>query len=150
MLSKIENGQTASAVATLSKIANELKLSLSWLLAEEEEKSLSITKKTARSTISGDGEVGYSYETLANLSSISQIEPVVVHVLEEPITDERFTHNEDEFIYVLSGEIHLSYGEELHYLEEGDSAYFKGIVPHVFLPINRKEAKVLTIFVANH
>ena len=150
LLSKIENGQTASAVATLSKIANELNLSLAYLLAEEEDKSLQITKRTARQTISGNNEVGYSYETLANPSSSSRIEPTIVHVLEEPITNERFTHNEDEFIYVLLGEIQLSYGEELHHLEEGDSAYFKGTVPHVFLPINQKEAKVLTIFIENY
>jgi glyoxylate utilization-related uncharacterized protein len=59
---------------------------------------------------------------------MSQLEPIIVHVHEEPIMDERFTHNEDKFIYVLSGEIHLSYGEELHSLEEGDSAYLKGLL----------------------
>lgn len=123
-------------------------MSLSWLLTEEKEKSLSITKKTARSTISGSNEVGYSYETLANLSSVSRIEPIVIHVLEEPITKERFTHEEDEFIYILSGEIELSHGEETHHLEEGDSAYFKGTVPHVFLPVNQNDAKVLSVFIA--
>ncbi len=148
MLSKIENGQTASAIATLSKIAKELNLSLSWLLTEEQEQSLLVTKKAARTTISGSEEVGYSYDMLANLSSSSRIEPTIIHVLEEPITSERFTHQEDEFIYILSGEIHLSHGDDRHHLVEGDSAYFKGTLPHVFLPINRKGAKVLSVFIA--
>lgn len=110
---------------------------------------MSIVKQTNRSTITGNVEVGYSYDTLANLSQMSQIEPVVVHVLKDPIRNKLFTHKEDEFIYILSGEIELSHGGETHHLDEGDSAYFKGTVPHVFLPVNRQEAKVLTIFISS-
>src|SRR5690625_5967043 len=40
LLSKIENGQTSSAVATLSKISNALDVPLSWLLEDTPEQDL--------------------------------------------------------------------------------------------------------------
>ena len=36
LLSKIENGQTSSAIATLAKIAKALNVSLSWLLEDKQ------------------------------------------------------------------------------------------------------------------
>ncbi len=61
---------------------------------------------------------------------------------------EPFTHIEDEFIYILSGSINLYYDGELYFLEPGDSAYFEGNIPHIFLSADKNtEAKVLTLFI---
>lgn len=147
LISKIENGQTASAVATLSKIAHHLETPLSWFLEENGEKKLTLLPAKNRTSKIGNQEIGYMYETLANRSQFSKIEPVVVSVLPDSSEEGPFTHPEDEFIYILSGSINLSYDGESHFLEEGDSAYFDGTIPHVFLPVNNKEAKVLTIFI---
>jgi uncharacterized cupin superfamily protein len=94
--------------------------------------------------------IGYMYEMLANRSPFSRIEPTVVTVLPDSDTREPFTHLEDEFIYVLSGTIDLWYDGETYRLTEGDSAYFEGEKPHIFLPVTEEEAKVLTIFVQSY
>lgn len=150
LLSKIENGQTASAVATLSKIADNLETPLSWFLEENEQQNLILLPSNNRPSQIGSKEMGYMYERLANRSRFSKIEPVLVTVPPDSEVTEPFTHSEEEFIYILSGSIHLWYDGNSHLLKEGDSAYFNGSIPHIFLPASDQEAKVLTIFVQSN
>lgn len=135
-------------MATLSKIAQQLNAPLSWFLEADSQNKLSIVKNSEKTIKVGDKEIGYTYESLANRPHFSNIKPVIVTVLPESELVEPFTHVEDEFIYILSGTINLYYDGELHYLKQGDSAYFEGNVPHIFLSTDSKsEAKVLTIFI---
>src|SRR5699024_4852564 len=80
LLSKIENGQTSSAIATLSKISKELDVPLAWLLEDTQEQSVVIQTKNERSSKVGCVHMGYSYELLANKSKYSGVEPTIVHV----------------------------------------------------------------------
>src|SRR5690625_49344 len=151
LLSKIENGQTSSAVATLSKISQSLGVSLSWVLDDRPETDLVFLPKVNRQTSVGDESMGYSYELLANRSKFSNIEPTIVYVTpkDENLRREPYTHDQDEFIYILEGSIDLLYDEREKRMTKGDSAYFKGTKPHLFIPVDNKGAKVLTIFVEN-
>lgn len=151
LLSKIENGQTSSAVATLSKISQSLKVSLSWVLDDRPETDLVLMPKANRQTSVGDESMGYSYELLANRSKFSNIEPTIVYVTpkDQNLRQEPYTHSQDEFIYILEGSICLLYDGEENLMNKGDSAYFKGTKPHLFMPIDNQGAKVLTIFVEN-
>lgn len=149
MLSKIENGQTSSAIATLSKIAKSLDVPLSWLLEDTPEKDIVILPKHKRQAKIGNEHIGYSYERLANRSKYTGIEPTIVHVTPKDYHTriETYTHTEDEFIYILKGSIYLSYDDEKYLMKEGDTAYFKGTKPHLFLPVDNEGAKILTLFI---
>ena len=148
MLSKIENGQSAAAVATLSKISEALNIPLSWILDNRPETDFVLQSKSMRQSKVGHEDMGYSYELLAK-SRFSNIEPAIVHVTPKDanLRHEPYTHSEDEFIYVLEGEIYLLYDQDKHHLKEGDTAYFKGTKPHLFIPVDNDGAKVLTIFI---
>ncbi|MCZ2258203.1 helix-turn-helix domain-containing protein [Sporosarcina sp. G11-34] len=146
-ISKIENGQAAPAVATLSKIAQALNAPLSWFLESNVQNKLSIVRTKERTVKVGNKELGYMYEVLANRPHFSKVEPVIVTVLPEAGLVEPFTHLEDEFIYIISGSINLYYNGELYFLEEGDSAYFEGRIPHIFLATDKLESKVLSMFI---
>lgn len=149
MLSKIENGQAAAAVATLSKISDTLAVPLSWLLTEEKEEDLILQKKNDRPSKVGDHSMGYSYELLANRAPYSGLEPTIVHVTpkEDNQRTKGYTHSQDEFIFILEGSIILFYDGEEYFMDKGDSAYFQGYKPHLFMPVNNEEAKVLTLFI---
>ncbi len=151
MLSKIENGQTASAVATLSKISEALDVPLSWLLDEKTEEDLVLQKKADRKSRLGDenDNLGYSYELLANRSYYSGIEPTIVHVTPKDSNrrKEGYTHSQDEFIFILEGSIILFYDGKEYVMDKGDSAYFQGHKPHLFVPVDNEEARVLTLFI---
>ncbi|WP_342028689.1 XRE family transcriptional regulator [Oceanobacillus limi] len=151
LLSKIENGQTASAIATLSKISDALEVPLSWVLEEKPEQDLVLLPKSKRPSKIGDENMGYSYELLANRSQYTGIEPTIVHVTPKDLNvrEELYTHSQDEFIFILEGSIYLNYDGEKHYMEKGDSAYFQGSKPHLFIPVNNDGAQVLTFFITN-
>lgn len=93
--------------------------------------------------------MGYSYELLANRSQYTGVEPTIVHVTPKDLNvrEEAYTHAEDEFIYILKGTIELSYNGNKHYMEKGDTAYFKGTKPHLFIPVDNEGAEVLTLFI---
>lgn len=148
MLSKIENGQTAAAVATLSKIGDALNLPLAWILDDRPETDLVLQPKATRQIRVGDREMGYSYELLAR-SRFSGVEPTIVHVTPKHanLRHEPYTHSQDEFIFILQGSIYLYYDQETYLMEEGDTAYFKGTKPHLFVPVDNDGAKVLTVFI---
>ncbi|WP_337969754.1 helix-turn-helix domain-containing protein [Virgibacillus salexigens] len=152
LLSKIENGQTASAIATLSKISEVLHVPLSWLLDDHDDRDLVLLPHGERQFKVGDENMGYSYELLANRSRFTGIEPTIVHVTPRDmnVRQEVYTHSQDEFIYILEGKIQLLYGESKHHMEQGDSAFFKGNKSHLFIPVNNEPARVLTIFIDNH
>ena len=80
LLSKIENGQTSSAIATLAKIAKALNVSLSWLLEDKPEQDIVLLHRNQRRAKIGDEHMGYSYELLANRSPFSRVEPTIAHV----------------------------------------------------------------------
>lgn len=149
MLSKIENGQTSSAVATLSKISQSLNIPLSWVLDDRPETDLVLMPRSNREASVEDAGMGYSYELLANRSKFSPIEPTIVYVTPKDVNEryEPYTHTQEEFIYILDGSIYLHYDGEEHYLEKGDTAFFKGENPHLFIPVDNNGAKVLTIFI---
>ncbi|HLR09636.1 MAG TPA: helix-turn-helix domain-containing protein [Bacillota bacterium] len=148
LLSKIENGQTASAVATLSKISEVLDVPLSWVLDDQPETDLIKLAKSDRQYHMGDENMGYSYQLLAN-KRFSNVEPTIINVTPKDanVRSEPFTHSQDEFIYILEGAIELFYNGEKHYLAKGDSAYFKGKNPHMYMPVDNEGAKLLTVFI---
>src|SRR5699024_10925745 len=148
MLSKVENGQTASAVATLSKISEALNVPRPCGLHDKPERDIVLQTKSERQFRVGHEEMGYSYALLAR-RRFSNIESTIVHVTpkDSNIRHEPYTHTEDEFIYVLEGSIYLLYEDEKHYMEKGNTAYFKGTNPHLFIPVDNEGASVLTVFV---
>lgn len=149
LLSKIENGQTTSAIATLSKISKALEVPLSWLLEDHAEMDLVISQQKERQAKLGDEHMGYSFELLANRSQYTGVDPTIVHVTPKDINlrTDAYTHSQDEFIYILEGSIELLYNGEKHLMHQGDSANFKGTSPHLFIPVDNHGAKVLTLFI---
>ncbi|WP_342710113.1 XRE family transcriptional regulator [Lentibacillus persicus] len=149
LLSKIENGQTSSAVATLSKIAESLDVPLSWVLDGHPETDLVVQPKAERRLSADDENMGYSLELLASRSRFSRIEPTIVHVTPKDFNDrqEPYTHTQDEFIYIVEGAIELYYDGKTYYMEKGDTGHFKGVKPHLFMPVDNDGAKILTVFI---
>lgn len=148
-ISKIENGNISVAIATLSKIAKVLGVELSWFFEEEEEgQPIYIMKRVDinQSPKDDDYFFGYSYYPLANNKRLPFIQTFLVHVPQQVKDKKPFTHDEEEFAYVIRGTIDLYYDGTLYRLEEGDNAYFDGTIPHMFLPVDG-DAHVLVVMV---
>ena len=147
-VSKIENSDKAPPFSTLSKIANALDTDISLLLADESEApenlSLCIVKKDERKEVVSRGTLyGLHYEALAHKKIGKNMEPYIIL----PVFREKgiFSHEGEEFIYVLEGRYEFSYDGKKYLLNAGDSIYFDSIVPHNGRSLGKKKAKILAV-----
>lgn len=133
----------------MSKISQALDIPLSWVIDDRPETDIVLLPREHREFVVDDMEMGYSYELLANRSKLSHIEPTIVHVTPKDanVRYTPYTHSQDEFIYILEGEIYLSYDGEKHHMTKEDTAYFKGSKPHLFIPVDNRGARILTVFI---
>ena len=134
MLSRIENGQTATSLDALSRIARALGVSLSALFKNygaegggaqliKAGESMEVARRGTRS--------GHTYHLLSYQQGPSkQFEPFLITIEHESATFPVFEHPGTEFIYMLEGRIEYRHGKTVYDLEPGDSLTFDGNVPH--------------------
>jgi transcriptional regulator with XRE-family HTH domain len=147
-VSKIENSHKAPPFSTLIKIANGLNTDVSLLIAEDSEIlkdiNLCIVRKNERKEVISRGSLyGYHYEALAHRKVGKNMEPYII----EPAFKEKavFSHEGEEFMYVLEGTHEFVYDGKKYILHEGDSIYFDSIIPHSGRNVGRKKAKILAV-----
>ncbi len=147
-VSKIENSDKAPPFSTLIKIADALNTDISLLIAEDSEVpeniNLCIVRKNERKEVISRGTLyGYHYEALAHKKTGKNMEPYIIL----PAFNERgvFSHEGEEFMYILEGTHEFIYDGKKYLLGEGDSIYFDSIIPHSGRSIGNKKAKILAI-----
>jgi transcriptional regulator with XRE-family HTH domain len=147
-VSKIENSDKAPPFSTLSKIANALDTDIGFLIADDSEPPkdirLCIVKPNERKEVASRGTLyGYHYEALAHRKIGKNMEPYIIM----PAFREKgvFSHEGEEFMYVLEGRHEFIYDGKKYLLHEGDSIYFDSIVPHTGRSVGKKKAKILAV-----
>jgi uncharacterized cupin superfamily protein len=58
------------------------------------------------------------------------------------------THEGEEFVYVLTGEVEITYGKDMYRLKAGDGMYYDSIVPHHVHSAGSAGARVLAVVYA--
>jgi len=147
-LSKIETGQISSPIGTLLSIAGALGVRLAEFFQESSNPpKFILTRKGKGDVIVRDGShLGYSYEALAVNYPNKPLEPFILTV--SPGDEEgHFVHPGQEFIYMISGKIEFTLGQEKIPLEEGDSLYFDPSVAHSLKLLSEENARFLCIFI---
>jgi transcriptional regulator with XRE-family HTH domain len=134
MLSKIENGQAATSLDTLSRIARALGASMSQMFRDYE-----LPAGGAQLVKAGEGmEVvrrgtrrGHTYHLLAyDRGPRKSFEPFLVTMDDASEVFPSFEHPGTEFLYLLKGKIEYRHGKQTYVLEPGDALTFRGDVPH--------------------
>jgi mannose-6-phosphate isomerase-like protein (cupin superfamily) len=132
----------------LSKIANALDTDIGFLIADDSEPPkdirLCIVKPNERKEVVSRGTLyGYHYEALAHRKIGKNMEPYIII----PAFREKgvFSHEGEEFMYVLEGTHEFVYGNKKYVLKEGDSIYFDSIIPHSGRGIGKKRARILGV-----
>jgi transcriptional regulator with XRE-family HTH domain len=148
-ISKIENSHRAPPLTTLTKIAEVLELDVTRLLSEDFEASegqngLCIVRKDEQKLLFSRGmHYGYQYKALAYKKAGKNMEPYMIEPDFE--TNGVFSHEGEEYMYVLEGTHEFYYNNMKYILEEGDSIYFDSIIPHYGRSIGKKKAKILVV-----
>jgi quercetin dioxygenase-like cupin family protein/DNA-binding XRE family transcriptional regulator len=74
------------------------------------------------------------------------MEPFIVDIQPGRESDYRLSsHEGEEFVYVLEGEIEINYGKEVYHLSKGDSIYYDSIIAHNVHAGSDNAAKILAV-----
>lgn len=143
-LSQVERAQTSTSIASLQKIAAVMNIRLSDLFEQEGERRPRVLHREARPVLSY-GKLGRKF--LLTPRPLDNLEVFVCEFQAGGSTgDEPYTHGDsEELLIVLSGEIHLQLGAELHALKAGDSIDYRSSVPHRVVNVGAEVASTLFI-----
>jgi mannose-6-phosphate isomerase-like protein (cupin superfamily) len=104
-------------------------------------------RKTIRRVINPLGtDHGYTYEALCSFGGNRSMEPFLLTV-EPGVRDEEslYSHEGQEFLFVLEGTVLMLLGNERVELNEGDSLYFNSSLKHRMLNPGARPSRVLAV-----
>jgi DNA-binding transcriptional MerR regulator/mannose-6-phosphate isomerase-like protein (cupin superfamily) len=140
-LSALERGQMSASIATLRRLARFYRLSILSLF-DPSEANPGRVRPEQRKVLEGNG---VRMELLSWGNTV--MEPHLFRIAPAAGSgDESYTHEGEEFLYILKGCIEIALnGGEANRLEEGDSFYFESSTPHRWVNPGKKEAWVLWV-----
>jgi len=152
---QIESGALLPSLSPLIRIARSLGVRLGTFLDDQEEKGPVIVRAGAHEAVvrfSGRERPARSdldFFSLAANKTGRRMEPFLIDIHPASAQDARpSTHEGEEFVYVLAGDVEISYGKEVYVLHPGDSIYYDSIVPHHVHSTGSAEARVLGVVYA--
>jgi transcriptional regulator with XRE-family HTH domain len=151
LISQIENNKISPPIATLSKIAVFFDVRIGHFFSEsEEECPFEIMRSSERTIIprvvSQDGSVhGYFYESMSVRKKNRKMDPFLLTLNEKVTNTDTYSHNGEEFLFVLKGTADLLLDGQRIVLNEGDSIYFDATLKHRLLSSSNDEVKVLAV-----
>lgn len=135
-LKAIEENEIYPSLGPLIKISRALSVRLGTFMDDQISKDPLIVRLAERTqqmtTHRGDqAPAEVVFYSLGKGKSDRHMEPFYVELLPESARDKSLSsHEGEEFIVVVSGEVELIYGNETYLLTAGDSLYYNSVVPH--------------------
>ena len=151
LLTEVETGESLLPLGQLIKLSKALSLRMADVISEGKE-SFTIVRADERKSIARFGEAresshGYEYESLAPGKKDRMMEPFLV-TLKPAVSDEPSTHDGQEFIYVLEGEMEVMVENAREVLKPGDSVYYDSSSTHLVRAHGDKPAKILAVLIS--
>ncbi len=149
ILEQVESNQMVPPLGTLIKLGKAMEMKMGYFISPGVEKPMTVVRSECRPTISRYGkrrseQYGYFYESLAPEKANRFMEPFLVTLVPTEIR-ELSSHDGQEFIFVLEGEIKVQVGEQTETLKAGDSVYYDSNFPHLVKCAGEKSAKILAV-----
>jgi transcriptional regulator with XRE-family HTH domain len=151
LIDKLENGALVPSLTPLFNIARALGVRLGTFLDDapqngpvlvESGKSKHVVRFSGK--CSNCKESSLEFNSLAADKQDRHMEPFIIDVHPQKGEHPLSSHEGEEFIYVLEGEIEILYGKETYNLEAGDSIYYDSVVPHDLHAVD-EDAKIMAV-----
>jgi transcriptional regulator with XRE-family HTH domain len=151
-LESIEEKGIVPSLGHLIKITRALGVRIGTFLDDQDQIGPVIvkagTEKTALSFSTNDEKTRehLNFYSLAQDKASRHMEPFIVEI--EPANESDYklsSHEGEEFIYILKGNIEINYGKEVYQLTKGDSIYLDSIVAHNVHAVGEQQAKILAV-----
>ena len=155
LLERIETGQMPPSLAPLMNIARALGVRLGTFLDDEVQGGPAVVRKGGADSVvrfcgsSPDDKSELDFYSLGSHKKDRHMEPFLINLHPSCAeSQQRSSHEGEEFLYVLKGAVRVVYGKECHVLQEGDSIYYDSIVPHAVCAEGGENARQLAVVYA--
>ena len=139
-LSALERSQVSASVGTLRKLARFYRTNILDFFNPQEPSSRVVSPKMRKVLPAGPG---VQMELLAWGNAV--MEPHLFRIAPEAGSGDSYTHEGEEFIYVLRGDLEIHVDGNHYRLKPGDSFYFESATPHRWKNPGHRETLVLWI-----
>ena len=139
-LSALERSHMSASVSTLRKLARFYKTNILGFF-DPAEANIRLVSPDKRKVL--EAGPGVRMELLAWGNTV--MEPHLFRIAPQSGSGESYTHEGEEFLYVLQGELQISLEEQEYRLQAGDSFYFESATPHNWTNPGRSETLVLWV-----
>ena len=139
-LSAIERSQMSASISTLRRLARFYKTNILEFFDPAESNSR-LVRPAARKVL--EAGPGVRMELLAWGNTV--MEPHLFRIAPKSGSGESYTHEGEEFLLVLRGQLQLALDNEEFRLKSGDSFYFESATPHRWKNPGRSETWVLWV-----
>ncbi len=140
-ISQIETGTANPSVATLKKVADVLGVPMGALFSDGLDQHLAppapltaaqsdvrVVRRDGRKSLSWPGRPWKTYLLTPDLQR--KLEVLLNELMPGDTVDEAYTHEGEEFGFVLEGQYEVTVGDEIYVLDEGDSISYPSHLPH--------------------
>ena len=143
-LEQIENGEIQPALGIISRIAAALGVRVGTFTDNHESRSAVVTRADEVGRVRTSTRI--SFDPLALPKDDRNMEPSIISINPETGDEtELSTHEGEEFLYILEGQMRVEYGNETFELHPGDSIYMDSIIRHRIASADGKPVRAISV-----
>jgi len=136
MISKIETSKTMPSVATLVRMAQHLGTTISGLMENDGWVKAIVCSRAEAEQKLVPTEKGYAIYPYASEYHEKKMQPFLFVAKKGEVKTHSLSHEGEEFIYIIEGEMKMQVGDTTYILKTGDSIYFNTIQKHGIMPVS--------------
>ncbi len=145
VIASIEDGEVLPALGVLTKLSRALGQRLGTFMDDQFKPDPIITRaadvEAAKVAAEGANTLGYASHSLALGKPDRHMDPFRIEFPADGV-DEVSSHEGEELIICIAGQVELTYGGEKTVLGPGDTAYYNSVVKHGLKAVGGKPASI--------
>lgn len=147
-LSMVERGLTSISITSLQNVAKALEVSTSVFFDSPPPSTSYVLRSHERPFVLREGTPGIYYSLASEQpEGQGQLEPVILQLPPEKTRTEMapYSHEGEEFIYVIEGIVTLWIENTVYELYPEDSYHIMSYIPHVIRNFSNRMARILCV-----
>ena len=149
VIASIEDGEVLPALGVLTKLSRALGQRLGTFMDDQFKPDPIITRaadlEAAKVAAEGKNTLGYASHSLALGKPDRHMDPFRIEFAADGVNEEASSHEGEELIICIAGQVELTYGGETVTLGAGDTAYYNSVVKHSLRAGGGKPASIYGI-----
>ena len=142
-ISRLEDGDRQPSIAALLSISRALGISLGTLLSDgAQNQRVRVVRGSESTAVQGNG---LFYQVHSGVMQGAVMQPLRITIPAGRVGEELYRHDGEEWLYVLSGKLSLTLGEDSYELGASDSVYFDATVGHRLTAIGERDVEAILV-----